>query len=227
MSARLRAVFFDRDGTLTCANPAVQAVRQQRYHDLLGVIPSFDYERMMAFFDEAGYGNFRTLDDEYQFWERYEAAILRAYGYQGDAAAAGRDIVPLWWLKDRQLYPETREVLDAFQQRGFVMGVISDTSLSLSQTLDSVGIRHYFSVILSSDEAGMMKPDPRIYRMALERAGVTAAESLFVDDTPEEADGARAIGMTAFHLDRKQAAVPSRWTIRSLAGMLDYLDKLS
>ena len=68
------------------------------------------------------------------------------------------------------------------------MGVISDTSLPVA-TLDSVGIR-IISVILSSDEAGMMKPDPRIYRMALER-GRYRGRTLFVDDTPEEADGAR------------------------------------
>jgi len=44
-------------------------------------------------------------------------------------------------------------------------------------------------------ELGVLKPDARIYRIALERLGVPAGEALFVDDRPENVAGAEAVGM--------------------------------
>ena len=54
-----------------------------------------------------------------------------------------------------------------------------------------------FDAIVISAEEKVMKPDPRIYRIALERLGVQAAESVFLDDMPENVRGAEAVGMRA------------------------------
>lgn len=48
-----------------------------------------------------------------------------------------------------------------------------------------------------SYELGFHKPDPRIYRAALDRLGADPADCLFLDDRPENVDGARAVGMNA------------------------------
>ncbi|MDO4354957.1 MAG: hypothetical protein Q4E13_00430 [Clostridia bacterium] len=63
-----------------------------------------------------------------------------------------------------------------------------------------------------------MKPDPRIYRAAL---GVRAEESLYVDDCDVEAEGARALGLTAFHLSRNEPS-DGRWRIQTLRQMGEY-----
>ncbi len=52
-----------------------------------------------------------------------------------------------------------------------------------------------FDVIIASGDVGLMKPDPRIYRLALERLQVDASEALFVDDLPANVDAAQAVGM--------------------------------
>jgi epoxide hydrolase-like predicted phosphatase len=49
-------------------------------------------------------------------------------------------------------------------------------------------------VIVSAEE-GVVKPDPRIYRIAAERLGVRPEEAVFVDDVAENVEGARAVGM--------------------------------
>ena len=49
-----------------------------------------------------------------------------------------------------------------------------------------------------------MKPEPAIYQAALDALGTTAAESLYVDDYNMEAEGARSLGFTAFHIDRSR-----------------------
>jgi epoxide hydrolase-like predicted phosphatase len=62
-----------------------------------------------------------------------------------------------------------------------------------------------FDVIIASAEVGLMKPDPGIYRLALERLGVHASEAVFVDDMPANVDAARAVGMHALRfLDTAQ-----------------------
>ena len=51
--------------------------------------------------------------------------------------------------------------------------------------------------IVLSGEVGVTKPDPAIYRIVLERAGVEAERAVFLDDSPINVDGARAVGMPA------------------------------
>lgn len=53
----------------------------------------------------------------------------------------------------------------------------------------------YFNVVLVSYEVGYTKPDPRIYELCLSRLGVPAPSALFVDDRPENVEGARRLGL--------------------------------
>ena len=52
-----------------------------------------------------------------------------------------------------------------------------------------------FSAVLLSNEVGLMKPDPRIYRLASQRLAIPPGRSFFVDDLPENVRGAQAVGM--------------------------------
>lgn len=58
-----------------------------------------------------------------------------------------------------------------------------------------------FDVVITSGEVGVMKPDPRIYRLALDRLDISAPEAIFVDDASENVEAARRVGLHAvqFH----------------------------
>ena len=56
-----------------------------------------------------------------------------------------------------------------------------------------------FDDMVISAEVGVMKPDERIFHLALERMGVNAGESVFVDDFEHNLDGAQRIGMHTVH----------------------------
>ena len=58
-------------------------------------------------------------------------------------------------------------------------------------------LRHFKGLILSY-EAGALKPDPAIFALAVERTGVEAARTLFVDDQSANVESARALGFKAF-----------------------------
>lgn len=68
-------------------------------------------------------------------------------------------------------------------------------------------VARYFDALVISWEVGSLKPEPAIYRTALERLGVAAGEALFVDDRPENVAGAEAVGMHAL-LFTGDASVP-------------------
>ena len=131
----------------------------------------------------------------------------------------------LWCNNDRLLFPETAGVLEYFHRHGFKMGVISDTSPSLEYTLQQLGIAEYFSSFTASSLVGAGKPSPVIFNAALDSLGVTAEESIYVDDYPPEADGARALGFTSFLIDRK-AETAGEWTITSLQELISFIESI-
>lgn len=63
-----------------------------------------------------------------------------------------------------------------------------------------------FDVMVISAEERVMKPDPRIYQIALERLGVPADESIFVDDVLENIRGAEALGVRGVHFQSTEQA---------------------
>ncbi|HEY5805777.1 MAG TPA: HAD-IA family hydrolase [Candidatus Saccharimonadales bacterium] len=52
-----------------------------------------------------------------------------------------------------------------------------------------------FDVVLISEEVGLLKPDPRLFKLALEQLGSLPEETLFVDDHQEYLDGAKLVGI--------------------------------
>lgn len=80
-------------------------------------------------------------------------------------------------------------------------GLCSNLSLDYVPTLDRFPeITPMFRIL--SCFAGCMKPDPRIYELVLEAAGVPAARILFVGDTPAaDLEGPIRAGMRAAHID--------------------------
>ena len=108
------------------------------------------------------------------------------------------------------------------------MGVISNTSPSLELTLKQLDIAKYFTSFTASSLVGASKPNPIIFNAALNAQGVTAPESLFVDDDIVVADGAREQGFTSFLIDYA-GEYPNRkndkWTITNLKQIIDYISE--
>ena len=96
----------------------------------------------------------------------------------------------------------TAETLEELRRRGYRLGVISNSDGRIEALLESVGLRPWFDFVIDSGEVGIEKPDPRIFRIALDRLGVEPAEALYVGDIYEiDVVGARAAGMHAVLID--------------------------
>jgi len=101
-----------------------------------------------------------------------------------------------------ELYPEVPEVLEQLRSR-FQLAVISNFDGRLRLILQNLGISKYFDHVLISSELGADKPDPEIFRRALEIIHLDANEVLEVGDDPErDWKAAKAAGLLVFRLDR-------------------------
>ncbi|NLA77358.1 MAG: HAD family hydrolase [Clostridiales bacterium] len=225
---KYKAIFFDRDGTLTYFNKEKELWRDKTISEWSGRPFELPYDKMMKLFGLAAEGKspwYKTLDDEREFFKRYYRQLLIGEGVQDELDSLAELLFSeLWCNNDRLLFPETIEVLEYFQSHGYKMGVISDTSPSLEYTLQQLGIAKYFTSFTASSLVGAGKPSPIIFNAALAAGGVTAAESLYVDDYKPEADGAREQGFTSFLIDRNGKS-KDKWTITSLKELIEFTEK--
>lgn len=101
-----------------------------------------------------------------------------------------------------QPYPEARAVLEDLG-RDFRLGLVTNGPCDLQcDKIERIGLGSYFSAVAISRQVGAMKPDPRIFRHALERLGVAADEAVMVGDSVKhDIVGAHAVGMKAIWAD--------------------------
>ena len=225
---RYKAIFFDRDGTLTYFCQEKELWRNQIISQWSGKPFELTYEKMMNLFSLASEGKtpwYKDVEDEKEFFKRYYRHLLIGEGVEEDLDCRAKLLFDeLWCNGDRALFPETIEVLEYFYKNGYKMGVISDTSPSLEFTLQQLGIAKYFTSFTASSLVGAGKPSPIIFNAALAAQGVSAQESIYVDDYKVEADGAREQGFTSFLIDRSGADA-DQWSIQSLKQLIDFVER--
>ena len=108
------------------------------------------------------------------------------------------DRLNLW----RRVPPEVPGALERLRGGGVRLGMISNSEGAIEELLEHVGLRAWFEVVVDSGREGVSKPDPRIFHLATERMGVTAAEAVYVGDVPAvDVDGARGAGLGAILVD--------------------------
>jgi len=92
-------------------------------------------------------------------------------------------------------------VLDLIAQarRTLPVVLVTNATVWLDDDLALLGLGDVADHIVNSARVGVAKPDPAIYAIAAERAGVPAGRCLFVDDNLANAEGARAVGMSGLH----------------------------
>lgn len=86
-----------------------------------------------------------------------------------------------WHSEYEKLYKGTHEVLETLHRK-YKLGIIANQILGMEQRLTDFGIRHFFDVIAASAEENVTKPDPRLFRIALERANCSPTNAYMVGD---------------------------------------------
>ncbi|OQA38350.1 MAG: Alpha-D-glucose-1-phosphate phosphatase YihX [Chloroflexi bacterium ADurb.Bin325] len=191
----MKAVIFDFGGVLVrTRDQSLRASWEQR----LGLAPGeastlvFEGERGRA----AQHG--WISDADHWRWIGQRLAIDDATLAQFRADFFRRDVLDLALIA----------YIDRLRAAGYHLGLLSNATDAARRSFTETYpvLPHFDSVTISAEE-GLMKPDPRIFRVALARAGVQPHEAAFVDDVAENVAGARALGMVGVHFRDPAAAI--------------------
>jgi putative hydrolase of the HAD superfamily len=119
--------------------------------------------------------------------------------------------------------PGGREALAGLKERGFLLGIVTDTIYPLGRKmrwLDQVGVAEFIDVIACSTVVGAHKPEPEMYLNALQQVCLTPDESAFVGHDAEELDGARKAGIATVAVNY-DPGVKADYYARSLVDLLN------
>ena len=103
-----------------------------------------------------------------------------------------------------RLFPDVIPALEQMKDQGMLLGVISNFEEWLEGLLSEWEVAHLFEVLVISGREGIEKPDPDIFRRALERTGLDPEESIYVGDHPQlDVEASESVGMKGVLIDRR------------------------
>jgi len=225
-----RAVLFDLDDTLFdhwhCTHQALEALqgvhpRFRRWslcefgerHSLLLEQFHLDVLAGRLTVDDARIQRFSRLMEE-------AGEAVTPGGAAGMAADYRRAYVAAW-----RLVPGALELLDALHPHAPI-GVISNNVVGEQiEKIRACGLAPFLDTVVISEEAGVAKPHPRIFEIALARLGSSADETVMVGDAwAADIAGARSAGMRAVWFNRFGAVAPETWDVAELASFAPAAD---
>ena len=205
-------IFFDLDGTLLDDNTATAAGldalharyadRMKRSRDQLG---GAWLQLIEHYFP-------RYLSGEMSMQEQRRARIRKIFDaddspisdYDADVAhSVFLDGYEGGWRCFPDVVPALRRLSD------FRFGIITNgNDEQQRKKLQRTGLARFFTTVVTSDECGVAKPNPRIFAEACRRGGVSASKAMFVGDNwYADVEGSRSAGMYPIWI-RRGAAVP-------------------
>ncbi|HEY3266522.1 MAG TPA: HAD-IA family hydrolase [Armatimonadota bacterium] len=228
---RFSAAFFDLGGTLVYRIVTQERVLRLLCEEMeLALPPETDWQGAVAVWRayHASHAlSCRTLDSEQSLIRREAQLVLKSLTggnasptvvdrFHDGIRRSGR-----WW----SVYDDVMPVLNYVKATGLTTGVISNWEPSLPDFVREMGLSHAFPVIVGSVEEGIEKPSPRLFELAMERAGVNPADALYVGDNyRSDVVGARAAGMTPVLLDRNDRYLSTDCLkVRALDEVIDIL----
>lgn len=110
-----------------------------------------------------------------------------------------------WFRADRfdRVFADAVPALNALQEQGMAMGVVSNFTSVLEDLLRRLGLRDYFGFVIVSAQTGIAKPDPRIFDLAVSHLGRPRHRLLYVGDHfGDDIEGALRAGLDAVLIDR-------------------------
>jgi FMN phosphatase YigB (HAD superfamily) len=210
----IEAVTFDYWNTLVGEDPTVFEYRRVAVTELVGEqVPDLDPKRVAAAFEHGWQAYTRAWKANEPFAAPDAVPIMLAFLGVDDPSEALVDgllqiIVDPPDERRPPLTPNIAETLATLRQAGMRLGIICDVGLTpstaLRRWLGAHGVLEHFDHWSFSDEVGVFKPDPVIFRHALDGLGAAAGRVIDPGRAAHVGDlrrtdiaGAKAFGMTA------------------------------
>lgn len=143
------------------------------------------------------------LDHDEEVWVLFTQRIVEGMGGAGDTYACAVEMTRAWEdAAHFELYDDVLPVLDELRARGLELGLLSNTARDLDEFVAHHGLE--VDARLTSRVHGKTKPHETIFRAMLDLLDVEPENAAMVgDDLHDDVEGARAIGMQAWLVDRE------------------------
>jgi putative hydrolase of the HAD superfamily len=227
----IRAVLFDAGATLVHPHPPVEAVYAREFaadgcrfseEDLLRALAHAWKEMNAAAPGADRYGGVRG---EPQFWNDLLGRVrANLDGGTVSPEAFARLSTHFRSPDSWRIYDDVVTTLEDLRLRGLKLAIVSNWDSHLPKLLAALELDRFFEVVAVSAIEEVGKPNPEIFRRTCERLQVLPAEALHVGDSfAEDYEGARAAGLSALLLDRKDRHPDLPERIRSLGELAERL----
>jgi HAD superfamily hydrolase (TIGR01549 family) len=201
---RVEAVVFDVDFTLAKPGPLLgpEGYREAGARHGLTLDPELYPQARAAAVEDLQHHP--ELEHDEEIWVRFTTDIVRGMGGEGPRAEEVARAITAGWLHSAnfELYEDTLPVLAELRRLGLSIGLISNTSRDLEAFVEHFSLD--VDAWISSRVHGKVKPDPSIFRVILGRLEVEPEAAVMVGDSLlDDVEGARALGMQAYLIDRE------------------------
>ncbi|MEW5747689.1 MAG: HAD family hydrolase [Candidatus Thermoplasmatota archaeon] len=231
----LEAVLFDAGGVLWDLDPPVEELfaRALGRHGA-----ATDRGRLMAALAKAERlmdGEFARIGggDERDYWLEYDGIVLDDLGIETDvgafAAGLGREFrAVVTRMESWVAYPDAVPALEAVRRMGLRAGLVSNATELARRVLVNLDMERHFDAVVISDEVGVRKPNPEIFRIALGMLGAEPGRSVFLGDRPAtDMAGAERAGVLPVLVDRRGAFHGSGYErVDGLSGIEGLVERL-
>jgi putative hydrolase of the HAD superfamily len=219
----IKAVIFDLDGTLLNRDESVKKFIDNQYERLnkwVRHIPKEKYITRFIELDNRGYvwkdKVYQQLVGELDITEIPWEGLLQDYISQFK-----NNCVP---------FPNLLSMLEELRSNNLILGIITNGIGQFQMdNIKALGIEKYFKTILVSEWEGIKKPDPQIFKRALEQLNVLPNESIFVGDHPEnDVKAAQNVGIKGiWKKDFQWNNIEADFIVDDLAELPSIIENLS
>ncbi len=181
----IRAVIFDF-GNVVCLSPTEEQWAEAAQFCRVDVA---EYKRVFWLTRD----NYDRGEDPAAYWPNFARITGRVFDDAMIAGLAHREVA-FWSHFDMRVL----EWITQLRAAGIFTGLLSNLPSPLAHALRAApGFLDHFDQVTFSCELGVIKPHPEIYRHAIANLKIAPADGLFIDDRPQNIEGARAAGLRA------------------------------
>ncbi len=232
----IKVVFFDWFNTLARYEPPREELHSQVFREFgIEISPSELMPGLLRadkyFFEENAISPVekRSPEEKAEVYIRYNNKILTEAGVE-----VTKELLLKIMKRGRQLFEKMTFVLFddvlstviQLKERNFILGLLTNATKDMISIYHKLGLEPYLDFVVTSDEVGSDKPQPPIFLAALERAGVSASQAVYIGDQYKlDVVGARGVGITPILIDRYNLypEVSDCPRINSLTEVVNYL----
>ena len=206
MLENVNAILFDCGETLVTLQPSREDIFVRAANSIGMKLEPETVRRAYQVVDfGTKYSSVNTHDRE-DFYHTYNSRLCDALGISGCFEKLAPALVTQFQKDTRwTLIEGAKELLARIASRDMTLGIVANWDSKLSALIETLGIKNNFKLIIASEDVGVEKPDPQIFRIALERLSLSHAPNavLYVgNEYRADVIGARAAGLTPVLIDR-------------------------